>query len=314
MPDLLLISNAAAGSADDDSLEAALDVLRSQASVEHRPTQDLEDLRAALADRGERTVVAAGGDGSLHALIQALDDLGALTDQPTVGLIPLGTGNDLGRALGLSLDPEEAARTVLAGHTRSIDVIRDDTGEVVVNVAHIGVGAEAGERARPWKARFGRFGLGILGYAVGAVTALVATEGYRLVITADGRRVCGGRRRILQVAVANGMTIGGGAEIAPDADPGNGLIELTLSHAAGPLARLAYGLAMRAGRHLKRDDVVRLTAREVSIAARRGEFTVNSDGELSEPIRRRSWRIEPGAYRILVPPVTPFPGGARKSE
>lgn len=301
MTDLLLISNAAAGSADDPTVSAALDVVRTRASVEHRQTEGPEELRAALQDRGDRPVVVAGGDGSLHALIRALDELGQLADQPTVGLLPLGTGNDFSRTLGLSLDAEEAARAVLAGRSRPIDIIRDDSGDVVVNVAHIGVGAEAGERARPWKARFGRLGLGVLGYAVGAVAATLATEGYRLSVSADGRPVTTGRRRVLQVAIANGQTIGGGAEIAPDADPGDGLVDLTVSFAAGPLARLGYGIAMRAGRHTRRDDVVRLRAREVSVSARRGTFTVNSDGELSAPIRRRSWRIEPGAYRILVP-------------
>ncbi|HHX84107.1 MAG TPA: YegS/Rv2252/BmrU family lipid kinase [Actinomycetales bacterium] len=305
MTELLLISNAAAGSADDATVAGALAVLRTGAHVEHVQTHGPEQLRAAVANRRERTVVVAGGDGSLHALIQVLDELGGLADQPTVGLLPLGTGNDFSRTLGLPSDVRDAATTVLAGNTTPVDVIRDDTGEAVINVAHIGVGAEAGERARPWKARFGRVGLGVLGYAVGAVEALVATDGYRLAVTADGRPVTTGRRRVLQVAVANGRTIGGGAEIAPDADPGDGLIDLSVSFAAAPLARLAYGLAMRTGRHTDRDDVVRLRVREVTVVARRGTFTVNSDGELSGPVRRRSWRIEPGAYRILVPSIEP---------
>ena len=308
MDPLLLVTNATAGSADASAIDEALAVLRAHAEVEVAETRDLDDLRAVLGRRDGRPVVVAGGDGSLHALIGALDSLGELRGPaapsrpaPVVGLLPLGTGNDFSRALGLPCDPRSAAEVVVAGRTVAVDVLRDDSGGLVVNVAHLGVGAEAGERAGPWKARFARVGLGVLGYAVGAVQALLTADGWRLSVRADGRVVTSGRRRVLQVAVANGMTIGGGAEIAPRADVSDGLADLTVSFAVGPLARLRYGVAMRRGRHQERDDVLDLEAREVTVRALRGTFTVNSDGELSGPLRRRTWRVEPAAYRMFVP-------------
>ena len=106
---------------------------------------------------------------------------------------------------------------------------------------------------------------------------------------------------MLQVAVANGRTIGGGAEIAPRSVATDGVADVTVSFAAGPVARLRYGVAMRRGRHLDRADVVRLEAREVAVSAARGAFRVNADGELSAPVRERTWRVEPAAYRMLVP-------------
>ena len=302
---LLVITNAAAGSAGEASVAAAVEVLRRAAEVEVVATEDLDDLREALSRRGSRTVVAAGGDGSLHALLQALDDLDDLGRDgraaPTLGLLPLGTGNDLSRTLGLPLDPEEAAAVIVAGRPVGVDVIRDDAGGLVVNVAHIGVGAEAGKQARPWKERFGRFGLGVLGYAVGGIRATLTSPGWRLRVVADGRTVVSGRRRVLQVAVANGRTIGGGAEIAPASDVSDGLADVEISYATGWFARLRYSLAMRRGRHHERDDVVHLEAREITVRARRGTFTVNTDGELSVPVQARTWRVESGAYRMRVP-------------
>lgn len=302
----LVITNAAAGTADSDAISAAVEVLRERAEVEVVATEDPDGLRDVLTRRGSRTVVAVGGDGSLHALVEALDAVAGLGGEdgepPTIGLIPLGTGNDFSRALALPLEPEQAARVVAAGHPIDVDVIRDDEGGLVVNVAHVGVGAAAGERAKPWKARLAKVGLGVVGYAVGAVLALVTTTGWRLRVVADGREVASGRRPVLQVAIANGMTIGGGAVIAPRSDATDGLADLTVSYAIGPLARLRYGVAMRRGRHPDRDDVVHLRAREVVVHARRGTFTVNTDGELSGPLRRRTWRVESRAYRMLVPP------------
>lgn len=304
---LLLVTNAAAGSTDATAVGEALEVLRAAGPVEVVATEDLDDLRGAVGGRDGRGIVVAGGDGSLHALVGALDSVGALrtprtpdVEAPLVGLLPLGTGNDFSRALGVPRDPRGAAEVIVAGHRVPVDVLRDDAGGLVVNVAHVGVGAEAGERAGPWKARLSRVGLGVLGYAVGAVAALVTSDGWRLSVVADGEELAGGRR-VLQVAVANGRTIGGGAEIAPGADASDGLADLTVSWATGPLARVGYGLAMRRGRHGAREDVVRLRAREVTVRARRGTFTVNTDGELSDPLRRRTWRVEPGAYRMFVP-------------
>lgn len=308
MRPLLLVTNAAAGSTDAAAIEEALGVLRARTEVEVATTEDLDDLREVLRRRGERPVVVAGGDGSLHALVGALDTLGELRrpddtggGAPTVGLLPLGTGNDFSRALGLPREPRAAAAVIAEGRTIDVDVFRDDTGGLVVNVAHIGVGAEAGDRAGPWKARLSRIGLGVLGYAVGAVLALVTTDGWRLFVVADGRVVTRGRRRILQVAIANGMTIGGGAEIAPGADAADGLADVTISYATGRLARIRYGAAMRRGRHHERDDVTHLEAREITVRAARGRFIVNTDGELSAPLRERTWRVEPAAYRMLAP-------------
>ncbi|MFN2319400.1 MAG: diacylglycerol kinase family protein, partial [Dermatophilaceae bacterium] len=231
---LLLVTNAAAGSTDEAAVEEALAVLREHAEVEVAGTADTDELRDVLRRRDGRPVIAAGGDGSLHALVAALDALGELHrpggaggEAPVVGLLPLGTGNDFSRALGLPREPRAAAAVIADGRTIVVDVFRDDSDGLVVNVAHVGVGAEAGDRAGPWKARFSRIGLGVLGYAVGAVLALVTTDGWRLSVVADGRVVTRGRRRILQVAIANGMTIGGGTEIAPESDASDGLADVT---------------------------------------------------------------------------------------
>ena len=325
MTRLLLITNAAAGTADERAIEEALAVLREGAEVEVVATRDENELHTVVADRPGLPIVVAGGDGSLHALVGALDGLGRLrrevgggSEAPVVGLLPLGTGNDFSRALDLPGDPAAAAAVVLGGRTEPIDVVRDDGGGLVVNVAHVGVGAEAGERARPWKARFSRVGLGVVGYAVGALLALFTTDGWRLAVVADGRPRADGRRRVLQVAVANGRTIGGGARIAPDSDASDGLIDVAVSFATGRVARIRYGLAMRRGRHQDLDEVVRTRAHEVTVRARHGTFTVNTDGELSEPLRARTWRVERAAYRMLVPgdrstPGSPAPTGQARS-
>jgi hypothetical protein len=73
-----------------------------------------------------------------------------------VGLVPLGTGNDFARGVGIPLDHIEAARLVRTGRPRPVDLIVDDSGGVVVNAVHVGAGADAAVKARPLKRRLRR--------------------------------------------------------------------------------------------------------------------------------------------------------------
>ena len=164
LTELLVITNAAAGSAHQEAVDAAVGALRERVKVEVAATSSPEDCAAAVARRGGRRVVVCGGDGSVHFIVAALHRAGELGDP--VGLIPLGTGNDLARALGLPLDPRQAARVVLEGAPHQLDLLVDDAGGVVINAVHLGVGAEAARAAASLKPKLGR-----LAYVLGGMTA-----------------------------------------------------------------------------------------------------------------------------------------------
>lgn len=294
--ELVLVSNAAAGSADADAVDAALDVLggAGKREVEHVRTETPDDLDGVVRRLDGRRLVVAGGDGSLHAVVAALHRADRLSPDDPLGLVPLGTGNDLARALGLPLDPAEAARTAVAGRPRSLDLLVDDRGGVVVNAVHLGVGADAAARAASWKS-----GLGSAAYALGALVAGTRVRGWRLEVDADGRRVADVDRRVLMVGVGNGTSVGGGTPLTPDASPDDGLADVVVSFAVGPLARVGYALRLRRGDHVQRGDVV--AVRAAHVAVRGDAVPVNADGELPGPVRAREWRVRPGAWSLLVP-------------
>jgi YegS/Rv2252/BmrU family lipid kinase len=290
---LLVVTNAAAGSTDDDRVAAAISVLESAADVRVEQCAEPGDLDRVLDGRDGRTVVLVGGDGSVHTAVDALRRRGELTPGEPLGLVPLGTGNDLARTLGIPLEPADAAQALLDGSPRPLDLLVDEDGGVVVNVVHLGVGAEAAEKATGLKDRLGK-----AAYPVGSVLAAAGPTGWDLRVEVDGS-VVEVDGPALMVVVANGRTIGGGAEVAPDAAPDDGLLDVVVATSTGPLARLGFGVALREGEHVARDDVTTRRGRTVTVSGQ--PFPLNADGELDGPVASRTWRVEPGAWALLVP-------------
>ena len=290
---LLVITNRDAGTADEESLAAALAVLRERASVEVAATSNPGELDGVLHRAGSRRIVVAGGDGSLHAVVAALHRRRDLKNA-VLGLLPLGTGNDFARGVGLPLDIEEAARVVLRNKPRPMDLVVDEVGEVVVNSVHVGVGAEASRRAAGLKERLGK-----VGYPIGAVLTAVDPPLLRLRVEVDGEVVCDLDDPVLMVAVGNGPSVGGGTELTPEADPGDGMVDVLISRSTGPVARLLYALRLGFATHHHREDVTYRRGSRVSVSG--GPFWCSADGEVYGPERHRTWHVESEAYSMLLP-------------
>ncbi|MEO5854272.1 MAG: diacylglycerol kinase family protein [Nocardioides sp.] len=300
---MLVILNSDAGTAAEEALEPGLEILRSRASVEVARTSNPGELDGVLHRAGSRRIVVAGGDGSLHAVVAALhrrNDLKAAV----IGLLPMGTGNDFARAMEIPLDIEEAARIICEGEVRPVDLIVDETGSIVVNNVHVGAGAQASRRGARWKTRLGAIGvgkvnLGKIGYPIGAIEAAFLPPSLHLRVEVDGEVVNDLDRPVLMVAVGNGTSVGGGAELTPDADAEDGRLDIMISRSITPFAKVAYAVQVARSTHQERDDVLAVRGRTVSISGQ--EFYCAADGEISGPERQRTWRIVPAAYSMTLP-------------
>lgn len=328
---LLVITNGRAGSADAEAVGKALTVLREEAWVEVRSTSDLSELSGALADAGDRTIVVAGGDGSLHAVVQVLHDNGTLSES-TLGLLPLGTGNDFARTLGIPRSARRAARVILDGTPRPTDLMVDDEDRITINCAHIGAGAEAGDRGARWKKRLhrisdtvglgpvtlgpanlGPFGvgaarlgparLGRFGYPIGALQTAIYPPMIQGRVEVDGEVVAESDHEILMVAVGNGATVGGGTRLVPGADPHDGYLDVLIATPVSLLDQLEYVIHLQAGSHAAYACAQIVRGRSVSVIGT--PFDCNSDGELDGPVTERTWQIRPAAYSMMVPPAGP---------
>ena len=158
-------------------------------------------IRRHAAEGAVDAVVIGGGDGTLNAAAPALLDTGL-----PLGILPLGTANDLARTLGLPLDPVAAAQVIAAGRTRRIDLGLVN-GHPFFNIASIGLSvAVTGELTAARKRRWGR-----LAYVVAAVQALARARPFSAVIARDGSPP--ERVRTVQIAVGNGRYYGGGMAV-----------------------------------------------------------------------------------------------------
>lgn len=294
---LVVVGNPEAGSHDQEAIETACDVWRGAGvAVEVVATSTPDDLAAVIAGLDGRMLVAAGGDGSIHAVVQALADADALADV-VVGLVPMGTGNDLARGIGLAREPERAARALLDGTVHAMDLLVDQDGMVAINAVNLGIGAVASQRATRLKPF-----MGPAAYPAGALGAGVTEAGWTLTIAVDGSEVVSDTE-VLHVVIGNGPSVGGGTAAAPGADPEDAAVDVVVSLATGGIARVAYATALQRGAHTEREDVV--TARGSSVVVTGDEHPYNVDGELPDPRTRSAWQLRPHAWRLRHLGATP---------
>ncbi len=247
--------------------------------------------RTALR-KGCDIIVAAGGDGTLNEIINGI---GENLKDARVGLIPLGTGNDFARTIGVPVDLEDAIDLIAAGPTRSVDLVRVTSDEVryFVNVSAGGFSGLVDEKLTPKMKKT----WGPLSYLRSAAAALPELRAYRTTLALDNTESL--MLDLYNVVVANGRYVAAGTLIAPEAVIDDGLLDIVLiPQRSGPeLALLAAQVAM--GTHLSSDAIVFRRAANVTVNSKPGMW-FNVDGELvgNEPAR---FEILPRALRFIAP-------------
>jgi YegS/Rv2252/BmrU family lipid kinase len=242
---------------------------------------DAETLAAELAAEVD-VLLVFGGDGTVHEVANGLP-LGG--DGPLVGLLPAGTGNDLARAIGMPPDPVAAADELSGARPRSLDLL-DAGPRRAANGINAGFAAAATEALSRRTKKL----LGPAAYLVGGVRAGIDPPTWPARVEVDGRVVDG---EALAVVVGNGGSFGGGRWLLPDADVGDGLLDVLVVPAAVSKAKLA--------RHLAKDrrlpgDLPRLRGPSATVVT---DMPCRLDGEPAPT--PGSVAVLPAAWRVLAP-------------
>lgn len=293
MRKICIILNPAAGSIRDvDDVMARLRRLpECEIQLTTKPGSAARFAKTAIR-KGREIIVAAGGDGTLNEVINGIgENLGAAR----VGLIPLGTGNDFARTIGVPTDLDAAIDLIRAGDTRPVDLVRVTSDEVryFVNVSAGGFSGLVNEKLTPEMKKT----WGPLAYLRGAAAALPELRAYRTTLSFDNTESM--MVELYNVVVANGRYVAGGTLIAPEASIDDGLLDVVLipQRPAAELALLAAQVAL--GSHLTSDSIVFRRAAQVTVNSKPGMW-FNVDGELvgNEPAR---FEIVARALRFIAP-------------
>lgn len=246
----------------------------------------------AAIDDGATTLVAVGGDGTVHHALQVV-----ATTSVTLAIVPSGSGDDIARAVGVRRgDLTGALDTLVSGQVRTVDLGRalspddDGPGRWFGATLYAGFDARVNARANRMNTK-----VGPAKYPAAVIAEIAALRAHPFVLTLDGSTE---RTTACAVIVGNGPSYGGGMLICPDAEPDDGWLDLTVVDGVPRRTLLRVLPKVYSGRHVAHPAVRTARARSVGIAA--PGLVAFADGEEVGPLPL-TIDVVPGALRVLVP-------------
>jgi len=264
---LLVVIDPAARAIDGESVRIAKDVLcAGGVSVKIAFPESVEETERVLAHRGRRHPVVLGDDAALLRTVSALRRERTLNDAP-VSVVPIGPRSTLVRALGVPEQVPAAARAVLDGVERELDLLVDESGGIVLGTLSIPCGTPVAHTAAHWWTPVEKTARSL----VRTLTSPVAVNGsppprrQRLRVEADGVLLADLDEPVHEVSVRTTPA---------------GLVEIFVRHTPGATQ-------------------VSTRARSITVSGR--DFRYRADSAITGPVRTRTWTVEPSAWRLTVP-------------
>jgi diacylglycerol kinase (ATP) len=262
------------------------------------PTHASELARQA-AEEGYEMVVAVGGDGTVHEVINGLMKA-PMEARPRLGVVPMGSGNDFASSIGMDTRSSYALRQVLSGKPRRIDVgtVEDEIGRTEYWDNTIGIGFDATVTIRSRAIPYLR---GFLVYLISVLqTILLNHEASCLKVRTDQENW---EKDMLLLTLCNGGREGGGFKIAPQARVDDGLFHYVGVYKVTRLMMLRLLPEFMQGTHGRFHQVRMGAFREMELEADR-PLIIHTDGEIfagfGMDVRRLKVEILPGAVEVMV--------------
>jgi diacylglycerol kinase (ATP) len=285
-----IILNPIAGAVKNiDAIQDRLRELKAERFCVSAQPGDAEKFAGEASDFD--LIVSAGGDGTLNEVVNGIAQGGC---NAALGVLPLGTGNDFARTLGVPNNLDTAIAHIRAGRTRAVDLVRvtSDCIRHFVNVSSGGFSGAVDEKLTPEMKRT----WGPLAYLRSAAAAFSELRGYTTKVALDNAEAF--ELDLYNVVVANGRYVAGGIPIAPEADVVDGLLDTVLIPERGPAELAILAAQIIVGKHLSSDAIIFRRAKKIAVSSRPGMW-FNVDGELigNEPA---TFELLPQALRCVV--------------
>ncbi|WP_407899637.1 lipid kinase [Scytonema sp. NUACC26] len=253
-------------------------------------TQKPQDLQEMILRYQKEVdlVIIGGGDGTLNAAVDALVE----TRLP-LGILPLGTANDLARTLSIPNSISEACKVIAKGEIARIDlgVVND---KHFFNVASMGLSVQITQKlTKEAKRRWG-----IFAYIVTALEVIWESRPFKAEIHINGQSI---RVKTVQIAVGNGRYYGGGMAVVHDATIDDRRLDLYSLEIRHWWQIIPIIPTMRQGRHIHWSGVRSLSGEEIEVYTRKPR-PINTDGEITT-YTPAHFRVLPQSLSVLVPSV-----------
>lgn len=265
--------------------------------VSTRKPGDGRHLAEAAVDDGYDLVVAAGGDGTVHEVINGLVHGGRAL--ATFGVIPIGSGNDFAFGLDLIAEPEVAVRRLFTGEPRYVDLARleDDHGRYVLANNGIGIGFDATVNIQS------RTITRVHGFAMYTLAALRTIALYYrtpgMELRFDGEKV---EQEVLLLAIGLGPRVGGGFHLTPDAVHDDGQLDSCLVNPVSRATMLMMLTRVMRGTHVTSKHVTMRRSSYIDVISSM-PLPIHVDGEIfaypEDNVRRVSATPIPGVLPVI---------------
>lgn len=258
------------------------------------------ELARQAGEQGYNLVVAVGGDGTVHEVINGLMQIPA-EKRPVLAVVPVGSGNDFAHAIGIPTDPFEALKLALYGKPASIDIGllkgADGRQEFVDNT--FGIGFDAVTTIRSHTLPVLR---GFLMYLVAVIqTIMLNFDQPSLKVETDQETWEG---PTVMFVMCNGPREGGGFLVAPEARPDDGIFQYASIGKVSRLMMFRLIPEVMKGTHGRFKQVRMGSFHKMSLVSDRPLY-IHTDGEIfsgfGTDVRQVSFEILPGAMQVVKP-------------
>ena len=249
--------------------------------------EHLRHLTRQSLGEGYNLIVACGGDGTTHLALQSL-----VGEKAVLGIVPLGTGNDIPRNLGIEDDLDFSCDLLAGGRVQKIDVIRVNDEEYMAGVGGVGFDSEVNAIAN----RLSRYVPGKAAYVLPVLLKTLTYKPKEIVLRTDQETLQG---PILMVAFGNIKSYGKGMQITPLAEPDDGLLDICWVDPVKTLRLYRFFPTVFSGEHIEMPEVRYYRSKIVRLESEI-PMELYGDGELlcRTPF---TLRVVPQSLRVLVP-------------
>ncbi|WP_430884503.1 diacylglycerol/lipid kinase family protein [Fusibacter sp. JL216-2] len=235
--------------------------------VSNRENQITDLVKQSIEKKQYTDLVAVGGDGTIIECINAIVGVNI-----RLGLIPMGTGNDLARSLDIPKEPEKALRKILKGRLKKVD-LGSVNGVIFINSAGVGIDGKIIYDTGKIK----KLIPGGSAYTLSTIKSIFAFQPFKVRLTLDGLEV---ERDAYLIAIGNGQYFGGGMKITPKAKLDSGVFQICLVRKLPRRKFLRVFPKVYKGQHETEPEVETFTCRTIKIDTFNRDLHVSADGNL----------------------------------